>query len=358
MKKVNLYSLMSGLSPGERLKIYRKVWYEAGRYEILTDYPLHLDVELAGVCNLKCEFCFQNGLIKDPLGYMDFEIFKKTIDEGRQKGLCAVKLQVRGESFLHPKLFDCIRYAKDAGVVDVQITTNGTIMDDKRIQNILDSGLDGIIFSVDGQHNDSYREKYKAQDSLSIEQAINNLLYLRDKHKKLHPWVRVQTSIVNGNAGSIRKIENELINKFKLADIVIVSKVHDFRENVEAYPDFHDNYKILPCNYLMQRLTIFWNGDVTTCCSDYNNRFKLGNVRYQTVEEIWNSEKMENLRKRHNSGLRKEISMCSNCPVNIAPVFEGELAENKILNYVDHECKAPPLLEIFKQKRYENNKIR
>ena len=358
MKKDNLYSLMSGLSPGERLRIYRKIWSEAGQYQVLTDFPLHLDIELVGLCNLKCEYCFQNDLIKGPLGYMDLKLFKEIIDEGKQKGLCAVKLQVRGESFLHQRLFECIRYAKDAGLLDIQITTNGTILDDKRIQSIFESGLDGIIFSVDSRHVDSYKEKYKVQSFTPIEQAIKNFLNLRQKMGRSRPWVRVQASNLQNGDDNISNAENELKKKFSLADIVIVSKVHDFRENVEAYPNFHGNYNLLPCNYLMQRLTVFWNGDVTTCCVDYNNRFKLGNVKHQTVKEVWNSEKMENLRKRHNSGLRKEISMCNNCPINIAPVFEGELAENKILNYVDHECKAPPLLEIFKQKRYENNKIR
>jgi len=340
MKKIDLCSEMSGLTKEDRLRFYRETWHQASRYEILTDYPLHLDIELVGVCNLKCDYCFQNGLIKEELGFMEFELFRKIIDEGKEKGLCAVKLQVRGESFLYPKLFECIRYAKEAGVVDVQITTNGTIMDNKRIQKILDSGLDGIVFSVDSQHVNSYKEKFKSQNLSSIEQAINNFLNLRQKQGRSHPWVRVQASILEDCDDNIRKAENELKKKFSLADIVIVSKVHNFLENVEAYPGFHDNYDLLPCDYLMQRLTVFWNGDVTTCCVDYNNRFKLGNVKQQTVREIWNSEKMENLRKSHSSGLRRDTTICKNCPANIAPVFEGELAEKKILNYIDHECKS------------------
>ena len=338
MKKVNLYSLMSGLSPGERLRIYRKIWSEAGQYQILTDFPLHLDIELVGVCNLKCDSCFQDGLIKESLGYMDFSLFKEIIDEGKQKGLCAVKLQVRGESFLHPKLFDCIHYAKEAGVVDIQITTNGTILDNKRIQSIFDSCLDGIIFSVDGRHMRSYKRKFKTQSFSTIEEAINNLLYLRDKLGKSRPWVRVQASVIEDNVDNIRRVEIDLKAKYPLADIVVVSRVHDFREDIKAYTDLYENYNMLHCNYLMQRLTIFWNGDVTTCCFDYNNMFKLGNIKQQTIEEIWNSEKLENLRTCHNNGLRKDITICKNCTVNIVPVSGTKAVKKKSLNYIDNEC--------------------
>ena len=340
MKRINLGSAISGFSGKERLSFYRKIWFEAGEYQVLTDYPLHLDIELAGVCNLKCGSCFQDGLIKEKLGFMEFDLFKKIIDEGKEKGLCAVKLQVRGESFLHPKLFDCICYAKEAGVMDIQITTNGTILDDKRIQNIFDSCLDGIIFTVDARHMDSYNKKIKTQSYSTIEDAINNFLYLRDKLGKSRPWVRVQASVIEDNTDNIRRAEIDLKRKFPMADIVIVFMVHDFREDTKAYTNLHENYNMLHCNYLMQRLTVFWNGDVTTCCVDYNNRFKLGNVKQQTVREIWNSEKMENLRKSHSSGLRRDTTICKNCPANIAPVFEGELAEKKILNYIDHECKS------------------
>jgi hypothetical protein len=46
---------------------------------------------------------------------------------------------------------------------------------------------------------------------------------------------------------------------------------------------------------------------------DYNNHFKLGNVEYQTIQEIWLSEKMYQFRKTHFSGQRKTMSICKYC---------------------------------------------
>ena len=41
-----------------------------------------------------------------PRGFMKEKLFKKIIDEGISNGLCAIKLQSRGEAMMHPKIFE------------------------------------------------------------------------------------------------------------------------------------------------------------------------------------------------------------------------------------------------------------
>ena len=106
MKLFNLGECLNELKGDERFKMYRELWRESGNFKLLPNFPLHLDIELSGICNLRCESCYQNGLIESPLGLMDFKLFQRIVDEGAEKGLCALKLQIRGESFLHPRLFD------------------------------------------------------------------------------------------------------------------------------------------------------------------------------------------------------------------------------------------------------------
>lgn len=313
MKIINLYSRLKRLNKKKRFSYYRKLWHRVGNYEILTDFPLHLDIELAGVCNLRCDFCFQNGLITKPLGFMDMELYTKIIDEGVNKGLCAIKLQIRGESFMHPRLFDCIRYAKDAGIMDVQITTNGTLLDNERIQEIFDSGLDGIIFSFDQRHLNSYMEKYRVSNYLSLEQAINKFLQKRAELGASRPWVRIQAAVTEDVADSIYKTENYLKEKFPLANIISVNKVFDFREDRESYKDLHTRYKMLPCGYLTQRLSIFWDGSIAICCMDYNCRFNIGNVNSQTVKDIWLSDQMMQFREIHRNNKRSTMIVCNQC---------------------------------------------
>jgi radical SAM protein with 4Fe4S-binding SPASM domain len=315
LNKVNLPSLFDGLDGNKKFKLYRDLWQKSGQYEILTNFPLHLDIELAGICNLRCESCFQNGLIKAPLGIMPFDRFQRIIDEGVKNGLCAAKLQIRGESFLHPQLFDCIAYAKQKGVMDVQITTNGILLDKDKINKILNSDLDAIILSVDGHHGSSFNQKHNLHNYSVVEQKIKELLAARKRLGKSRPWVRLRASIPQCSADALYRTKAFLKSKFPEADIYIVGRIHDFRDDTDSYPDLHTSYALMPCSYLMQRLAIFWNGDVTTCCMDYNNQFKLGNLKDQAVEEIWHSLKMRNFRKLHLNSQRKSMPICKHCHV-------------------------------------------
>lgn len=313
LKKVNLPSLFSDLDRDQRFQLYRDLWQRSGNYEILTHFPLHLDIELAGICNLSCESCFQNGLIKAPLGIMAFNLFEHIIDEGLKNGLCATKLQIRGESFLHPRLFDCIAYAKQRGVMDVQITTNGTLLNQDNINKIMSSELDAIILSVDGHHGYSFNKKHRNGDYTAIERKIKSLLETRAKLGKSRPWVRLRASIPEANEAALMETKHLLETKFSEADIFIVGRIHDFRDDTDSFPDLHSSYELKPCSYLMQRLAVFWNGEVTTCCMDYNNRFQLGNVTSQPIAQIWQSEQMSNFRKIHLENTRTSMPICKHC---------------------------------------------
>lgn len=337
MKTVDLSLIFKDVGKTLKFETYRKYWHKADKYEVLTDFPMHLDVELSGICNLKCDFCFQNGLINKPLGLMELKLFKKIIDEGALKGLCSLKLQIRGESLLHPNIFDCIAYAKDAGILDVQITTNATLLNDDISKKIIESGLDGIVFSVDNQHSESYETRFDNQTYTDIECSIKRFLKIRAKvgNSQSRPWVRLQTSIPQFDAESFRNTKAYITDKFPEADIVVVNRLQVYNDDKDTYPDLHINYELQPCGYLMQRLAIFWNGDVTTCCMDYNNRFNLGNIESQTIQEIWLSERMDEFRALHKKGARRTMPICKHCHACTVCISEENEVDNTPRHYDD-----------------------
>lgn len=336
LKSIDLIQEFKGLDANDKFKKYRELWKQAECYKILTNFPLHLDIELAGMCNLKCKHCFQNGLITQPLGLMEYNLFKKIIDKAVPRGLCACKLQIRGESFLHPKLFDCINYAKSTGVLDVQITTNGTLLDNECIKGVLNSGLDAIILSVDSHHEENFQRGHGNNDYSDIEQNIQKLLKRRVQKGGSRPWVRLQTCIPTADLELYKKTKRYIQNKFPLADLHVINRMRNFREDEDCYPDLQTNYKILPCSYLLQRLDVHWNGDVTTCCSDYNCRFCLGNIKKQPIQNLWLSEKMNHFREIHRSGNRKLMQICKHCQVCTESLINKDQSHTKSQHIVDY----------------------
>lgn len=309
---VDLNKTFAGLTGEEKFAAYRALWRKAANYEVLTSFPLHLDIELSGKCNLRCESCFQNGLLEGPLGMMDFEVFKSIIDEGVAKGLCAIKLQIRGESFLHPRLIDCISYAKENGILDVQITTNGTLLTGDRVEALLDSGLDAIIFSVDYHHGANFNGRSESTYQ-KVERNIKRFLAMRKERSLQQPWVRIQASLTEKDRKCSEEHKKELDQFFPEADIIVVNRIHNFKEDEDGYVDLLENYELNPCSYIMHRLAIFWDGQVTICCSDYNNRFQLGTFPNQSIENIWLSGKLNSFRRLHAERDRHKMPICKHC---------------------------------------------
>jgi hypothetical protein len=328
---IDLETHFANCSDEEKYERYRALWEVVTREKLLTSFPLHLDVELSGKCNLRCEYCFQNGMITGPLGFMKMDSFKTIIDEGATRGLCGLKLQVRGESFLHKQLIECIEYAKQAGIVDVQITTNATLLNSEKNRKLIDSGLDFLIFSFDTHHLDQVSDRKRSQ----VETNILDFLELREQLRCKKPFVRVQASIKSQSQNEIRDEERRLEAKFHNADIVKVTAIHNFDYEKDGYDQLGENVTLNPCHYLYQRLAVFWDGTVTTCCVDYNAKLELGKIGQDTLAEIWQGAKMNLLREKHLGGLRSEVVVCNKCPVAISGVDCAVSQDHKEQHYED-----------------------
>jgi len=295
---------------------YRQLWNEAQLQKTLTSHPLHLDIELTSHCNLRCTMCWQSGAMTAPKGFMEFDLFKKIINDGVASGLCAVKLQSRGESTLHPKFFEFAKYAKVAGVMDLQVTTNGTNFDERSIDDLISSGLDLLIVSIDDQHDDSLLEVY-GDNAPNITQSVQQIIEKREKSGSPTPKIRIQT-IAFPNQTKVDRLA-EIKSEYPDADHYMVNHLWNSDTDREAIENLSTDFNMLPCSYLWTRMAVLWDGVVTTCCYDYNASNELGNANLENVPQIWLGRKMMRLRERHLADERSSISVCNMCEQSIEP---------------------------------------
>lgn len=298
---------------------YREAWSRAEKLEILTEHPLHLDMELTSQCNLRCRMCWQSGALADgKQGMMDDELFKRVIDEGVALGLQAIKLQSRGESVLHPRIAQLAKYAKDAGVRDVQLTTNGTLFTkDGKLLDLLRSGLDKLIFSIDPAHDESAREIYGADRAPDVRKIVGEAFRLRAELGQTTPRIRIQTFAEAGQSKEDKAAEMRL--EFPDADELMINHVWNSDYETDAVSGLQDRYELLPCSYLWTRVVVFWDGEVALCCRDYNNVHQLGNVVGSSVKDIWLGDRMNALRKAHLGGRRNGVKVCRTCDECVRP---------------------------------------
>ena len=127
-----------------------------GKYK-LTAYPLNIGIEITNNCNLNCIMC-NHDKMKRTKGFMQLDTYKKIIDETaiEQPGT-RIWLDFYGEALLAGwKLYYMIDYAKKAGLTNICINTNGTVMKQEYAEMLIDAGVDYISLDCDGFTKEVY----------------------------------------------------------------------------------------------------------------------------------------------------------------------------------------------------------
>ena len=309
-ERIELFEKNRGSDDPEGYKEYRRQWFENPKKFLLAEYPLHVDIELASVCNLKCPMCYTiTPQFKEKVNakLMDFELYKKIIDEIGPAGVYSIRLSLRGESFLHKKIIDCIRYAKEKGIREISTLTNGVRLDEKMFREALDAGLDWLTISFDGI-GETYERIRKPAKFDQMVKKIANFQKIKKEVGRVKPVIKVQSILP-----AIRDCIEEYYNTFQqITDQVSSNPLIDYlqMDGLDKL-EFEDNFS---CPQLYERLVIGADGIVMMCSNDEENEYPVGNANSQTIYDIWHGEHMTKAREVHKrfEGV-KEYGICRKC---------------------------------------------
>jgi MoaA/NifB/PqqE/SkfB family radical SAM enzyme len=126
---------------------------ETKRSAVAEAPPVCLYLEVTNRCNLLCETCPRTFETLEPPADMSWELFTKIVDQ--VPNVARVVLHGVGEPMLVKQLPQMIRYLKDRGTY-VLFNTNGTLMQPKRFQELIDTGLDELRVSLDAADRETY----------------------------------------------------------------------------------------------------------------------------------------------------------------------------------------------------------
>ena len=174
---------------------------KSSKYEYLTEitgtlknltFPTRFAVELTAECNLKCAMCHHPGMVR-PKGRMPFELWKRCADQVVEiSPSTQCWFSFCGEPLLEPELLiRMIKYGKSIGLHSVNINTNGMLLTPEWAQPVIDSGVDLVVFGIDGFSPEVY-EKIRIEAKRDIVYA--NVEYLLNLRKRLGygPEIQVQ----------------------------------------------------------------------------------------------------------------------------------------------------------------------
>lgn len=273
--------------------------------------PLYLKIEPTNNCNLQC-ICCSRGHLKRDTGYMEMDLFRKIIDDAASISVKRVHLYLHGEPLLHPQIVEMIRYVKLKGLA-ITLATNGMPMNKKKIEDILHSGVDSadyFRFSILGYSKGIHEAIMKGVNHQKVLDNINTFLKCRKRLKVNGPVIETIFHRMPENEAE----ESDFIKYWR----GIVDHVHFVSTISEQFNDSCEDKASPPmrtttCNYIWEQITIFWNGDTTTCMADLNGDHMLGNLVEKSIREIWNCKELSAIRELHRRRRFQDQALCSTC---------------------------------------------
>lgn len=299
---------------------YRKKWEKNAKNLLVEKFPLHLDIGITNVCNLKCTFCARTVLVEEEkfrkANHMEMDLYKKIIDEASQLGTYSINLNLLNEPLTNPNLVKMIQYAKEKGIVDVHFHSHGGLLTEEKGKELLESGLDKLLVSLDTPNKQKY-EKMRVLSNLdTVVENLKKFKKLRDKSGKIGPLIR--TNFIQFPGITKEELKANLDFGLQLSDCVGFQEYIEPTLTIGENKKYHEGYKSkFVCQQPFTRLSIIEDGTVSPCCVDYKLEIVVGNIKEQSLKEIWESDKMKDFRGIHKSGNFYKVSPCKNCEMAI-----------------------------------------
>ena len=288
------------------------LWGYLARRSMLLGLPVEYIVETTAKCNLYCPMCPRESH-PQPKADMTDGIFESLVRQAEDSAEHMMLIGL-GEPFMDPHIFERIEFCHRHSISTL-ISTNGTFLDQRTAARVLESPLEQITLSFDGAKKETFEFYRKGAKFEKVRDNFVRFARMRhERHSKLQ--VVVQMVVMDGNASEV----DEFLAFWSAVPGVDQVRIKADETNLmrpdagHAAGDWQH-----PCHYLWRGpMYIKQNGDVYPCCQSYMLDGKpLANIAEQSIEKIWNSEPIAEMRRLHAAGRGGEVDICSRCCTTI-----------------------------------------
>jgi len=283
---------------------WRKYEYNRGLTK-LKSLPDVFAIESTNYCNIKCVMCPRGepDIMERALGHMADDVFKKVID-GWEFFSEPCWFHLFGEPLMHPRLFEQIEYAKAAGISNLGISSNATLLTQKKAEQILDSRLDTMLLCIDGNDKETY-EQIRKSAAFTYEEVcenVRNFLTLKKRMGKTKPRTIVQIIVMEQTKTQLAPFKE--MWEAAGADEVAFKQYTTWGSQDERFgllaPSEQQGalgaVRKHACFFMWQSVVVHWDGRVVPCCYDFDGAMVVGDLKEQSLAEIWNGLRYQTLR--------------------------------------------------------------
>ena len=306
----------------------------------LESHPTTLLIELTNICNANCIYCGYR-YMKRQKGVMKQELFERLIDEFNNGGGGDINLAgIVGEPLIDPNIIEKIKYARaKKNIRHIRFSTNSILLQKMGIKKLLKSEVDSILINIGGMDKDTYRTLFGVDAFYEVFENVKELLV---SNRSFGNPIDLTIVIKVISRDDVLKNKNYLSLK-KLAETCRTRIVFDYTYDSWcgriSKKDMVGDMKLKlskkkkePCSLLYSTMTVTWNGNIVPCCRDIDGEMILENVQQYSIDEIWKSDKIKNLRRGFSEGNIPKI--CSRCGhyEGLKPIKSLHLLKQKFRN--------------------------
>lgn len=321
-------------------------------YEVNGKQYLVKDIflEITNICNDRCSFCPYTTMTRKK-GFMDYKLYCSVIDQVAEDKIGPyVALCIMGEPLLHKKVYDMVKYAtyKDVGTM---IFTNLSYLNEETIERLYKSGLSCLALSLHVHEEESYKKarknildfstfykkavmavekrfmmdtktKIEIHNMYATGNSDYNFVGSHENAEKIYDyWTDIVYKMARLAKKTYRRPDKPDFNKLLDGTGIIWLTIYEGisvvfkRECYSIIKKSYENVRPAPsgsCNNPFEQIGILWDGSVTYCCLDYDGKLVFGNIRYDRLKNIWESEKGEYIREQFKKNILPN-RYCQHC---------------------------------------------
>lgn len=294
---------------------------------IPLDTPFVINVDPSDRCNLRCGFCptGDHDLMRATegrnYGPMGFDLFQKIVDDIClfPKPIKVLRLYKDGEPLSNPHFAEMVRYAKQSGCCEaIDTTTNAVLLTPSKVDEIIHAGIDRINISIYGTNPEQYEGFSKRR--VDFDKLVRNISYLYE--------------VSRGKCVVNIKINSDVIPKEDLARFYetfgdICDEISD-EHVMSCWPQFgieehgvtvnglvgiygQPIREVLVCPYVFYSFSINSDGTASACFLDWGRKLLIGDVKTESIVDIWRGAKLHSHQLMMLRGERKSHPICGNC---------------------------------------------
>ena len=266
-----------------------------------------LIIETTNICDAHCVICPREQFTSK-LRMMDINLFKKIIDDAVQHDIESIDTCGFGEAFLDKYMWERFAYVREKlPKAKIFVSTTGFHLDPDKFE-LAAKYIDILKLSIYGVTKETYEGFHRGR--IRHEVVMRNIHCFLEYIKPLQK--KPQTVGLFVSTDENKHEQDDWLKKWEpLLDEVSVWKPHNWVDGRSYRPLDRTKQKTC-CRPMNAPLYIHANGIVSPCCWDVHERIPLGDMKTQTIEEVYKGEAYNKLREAHS---KNDFSnyICKDC---------------------------------------------